>query len=234
MNINQLQPASSLAQQFGVKALVYGGPGTGKTPIAKTAPRPVLLVTEPGMLSMKDATNIPAWQAYDSKPRIDEFFTWLFQSKESKNFDTVCIDSASQIAEIFLKGLLTGTSNSGKKIHGLAAYGEMARQVYELLEGLFYMKEKHMYLICKQSMTEIGGVPTTQPYFPGQDLNIRVPHLYDEIFHVERIVPPGYANEVAAFRTKETFGIKARDRSCKLNEFEPANLAHVFKKCMSN
>ena len=101
MNIQNLKPASELAQRFGVKALVYGGPGMGKTPIIKTAPRPVLCVVEPGMLSMRDATNIPAWDAYTPE-RIDEFFKWLFTSNEAKNFDTVGIDSISQLAEIIL------------------------------------------------------------------------------------------------------------------------------------
>mgnify|MGYP001589050309 CR=1 FL=1 len=77
MQLNQLRPASQLAQRFGVKALAYGGPGTGKTPMINTAPRPVLCVVEPGMLSMR-TSNVPAWEAYDCG-KIDEFFKWLFR-----------------------------------------------------------------------------------------------------------------------------------------------------------
>ena len=120
MNIQNLKPASELAQRFGVKALVYGGPGMGKTPIIKTAPRPVLCVVEPGMLSMRDAVNIPAWDAYTPE-RIDEFFKWLFTSAEAKNFDTVGIDSISQLAEIIL------TQELNRNKDGRKAYGEMSR-----------------------------------------------------------------------------------------------------------
>jgi len=231
MNQSQLKPLNQLSKRFGVKSLVYGPPGMGKTPIMGTAPRAVALITEPGLLSAKNITNVQAWEAFD-KSRIDEFFTWLFQSNESRNFDTVCVDSASQIAEIFLKGLLTGTSNSGKKVHGMQAYGEMARQVYDLLEGLYYFPQKHIYLICKQSIDEVGGTMTCRPYFPGKDLNVRVPHLYDEIWHVEKANVPGVNGQVTAFRSWESYGVMARDRSGNLNELEPPNLTEIFKKCM--
>lgn len=114
MQMSQLKPASELAQRFGVKALVYGGPGMGKTPIIKTAPRPVLCVVEPGMLSMRDAVNIPAWDAYTPE-RIDEFFKWLFTSAEAKNFDTVGIDSISQLAEIILTQELNRNKDGDRK-----------------------------------------------------------------------------------------------------------------------
>ena len=52
MDIRDLKAASEHAQNFGVKAIVYGPAGTGKTPILNTAPRPVLLATEAVLLSM--------------------------------------------------------------------------------------------------------------------------------------------------------------------------------------
>jgi len=224
--MNQLKPASQLAQQFGVKCLTYGGPGMGKTPLIKTAPRPVLCVVEPGMLSMRDATNLPAWDAYTPE-RIEEFFTWLFQSNEAKNFDTVGIDSVSQLAEIFL------TQELKRNKDGRKAYGEMSRRVMDLVNGLYYLPNKHIYLIGKQATADENGVSTKRPYFPGQDLNVKVPHLYDEILHIGEANVPGMAKPVVAIRALPTFGIMARDRSGRLSEFEPPNLGDLFRKCMS-
>ena len=226
MQMNQLKPASELAQRFGVKALVYGGPGMGKTPIIKTAPRPVLCVVEPGMLSMRDATNIPAWDAYTPE-RIDEFFKWLFTSAEAKNFDTVGIDSISQLAEIIL------TQELNRNKDGRKAYGEMSRRVMEIVNALYYLPNKHIYLIGKQSTGDENGVATKRPYFPGQDLNVKIPHLYDEILHLGEVNVPGQPKPVVGFRCLPTFGIMARDRSGRLNEIEPPNLDAIFKKCMS-
>lgn len=227
MQLKDLRPASQLAQRFGVKCLVYGGPGAGKTPVIKTAPRPVLCVAEPGMLSMRDATNIPAWEA-NTPERIEEFFTWVFNSAEARNFDTIGFDSISQVAEIIL------TQELRRNKDGRKAYGEMSRRVMDWVNGLYFLPNKHIYLIGKQAVVDEGGVMRKKPYFPGQDLNVKIPHLFDEILHLAPVVIPGVNNgrAISAFRTAEAFDIMARDRSGNLAEFEPADLNALFTKAM--
>jgi len=53
MDIRDLKAASEHAQNFGCKCIIYGPSGSAKTPLVNTAPRPVLLSIEPGLLSMK-------------------------------------------------------------------------------------------------------------------------------------------------------------------------------------
>lgn len=225
MQASQLKPASQLAQRFGVKALAYGGPGTGKTPMINTAPRPVLCVVEPGMLSMR-TSNVPAWEAYDV-PRINEFFKWLFNSNEARNYDTVGIDSISQLSEIIL------TEELKRNKDGRKAYGEMSRAVMEIVNALYYLPQKHVYLIGKQSTVDEGGIMRKKPYFPGQDLNVKIPHMYDEILHIGMSQVAGMPKPVVAIRTAETFDIMARDRSGRLAELEPPDLSALFAKAMS-
>lgn len=225
MNASMLQSASSLAKRFGVKSLVYGGPGSGKTPLVKTAPRPVLCVVEPGMLSMRDADKVPAWDAYSAE-RIDEFLKWLFESKEANNFDTVCIDSVSQMAEIYL------TKELNRNKDGRKAYGELSRTMMDILNKLYYLPNKNIYLIGKQTTSEEGGINKRKPYFPGQDLNVKVPHLFDEILHIGLNNIPGQPKPIMAIRSQETFDIVARDRSGKLAELEPPDLTYIFNKIM--
>ena len=220
MNINDLRPASAYALKYGAKALVYGPPGIGKTPIINTAPRPVMCVSEPGMLSMRTST-VPAFPAFTGKA-IAEFFDWVLKSNEAKNFDTICIDSVSQMAEIILSEELT------KNKDGRRAYGEMSRHMMNYLSGLYYAQNKHTYLICKQSND--NGV--FRPFFPGQDLNVKVPHLFDVILHLAIHNIPGFGQQ-KAFRTCASFDSVARDRSGKLTEFEQCDLAALFKKVMS-
>lgn len=224
MQANQLRPASQLAQRFGVKALAFGPPGSGKTPIANTAPRPVMCVVEPGMLSMRNS-NVPAWEAYDAN-RIDEFFDWLFKANDAKQFDTVIIDSISQLAEVILVQELA-RNKDGRK-----AYGEMSRRVMKIVNDLYYMPQKHIYLIAKQTVVDEGGVMTKKPFFPGQDLNVKIPHMYDEIVHIALASVPGQPKPVIAIRCQPSFDIMARDRSGKLSEFEPPDLTMLFNKCL--
>lgn len=236
MNISNLQPASKLAGRYGCKAIIYGQPGSGKTPLINTAPRPVLLATEPGLLSMRDST-VPTWDAF-TRPRAEEFFKWLFESKEASNFDTIAVDSGSQLAEISLMHWQK-TCKDGRK-----AFGEMSQECMGYFDGMFFMPNKHIVLICKQMQAETGSsvvnqggafvVQTSyqsQPFFPGKDLNIKVPHRYDMILHMCKVQIPGHG-EQRALRTKGSNDVLARDRSGLLAEFEPPDLTALFSKAM--
>ena len=226
MQMSQLRPAYACAAQYGVKAVAYGGPGSGKTPLIKTAPRVVLCATEPGLLSLRDS-DLPTWEAY-TPAAIDEFFAWAFGSNEVHNFDTIAVDSISQSAEIYLSEALV------KHKHGLKAYGDMAEKVMTHVTRLYYMQRKHVYIVAKQSISqEGGGLAVKRPYFPGNELNVKVPHLYDEILHVGLMQVPGVAGQVRAIRTMATLDVTARDRSGRLAECEPCDLAALFAKCMS-
>ena len=95
-----------------------------------------------------------------------------------------------------------------------------------------YYSHKNFYLIAKQGILEIEAVQTKVPSFPGQQLNRDIPHLFDEIFCLDMANIPGAGQQIA-FRTKPSYGIRARDRSGNLAEFEPPHLGQVFQKCMS-
>ena len=243
MKQSDLRPARDFVMRYGVKSLCFGAAGTGKTPIADTAPRGILLAIEPGLNSMSNS-NLPTWCA-PSADKIQEFFKWLTESSEAKNFDTVIIDSVPEMALQFLW--------EGERKHrdGRAAYGHMADALVGavdkpgegLLTKLFYMQNKHTYLICKQELIEMSsglGQPVTYraiPSFPGKVLPVAVPHMYDLIMHlgdkhVPFQLPPGVTNPVRAFQTKGTNEILARDRSGQLDGFEFPNLAAIFAKAM--
>ena len=219
MDIKSLKPAKEFAQMFGVKSLIYGAPGSSKTPLVNTCPRPVLLACEPGLISMRNS-NVPTWEAYTSE-RIDEFFTWLFNSNETKNFDTVAIDSGSQMADIYLQKAFKSNK------HGLAAYGEMARETMKQLRGIYYTRYKHVYLIAKES--NIDGYK--KPYFDGKQLPVEVPHLFDEILHLGIHNIPGMG-QLKSFQCVGTIDILARDRTGSLAEYEEPHFGKLVEKAM--
>ena len=223
MNLSSLRPAKEFAVTYGFKALIYGPPGSAKTPTLNTAPRPVLLACEPGLLSMRNS-NVPTFLGYDAAA-IDEFFKWFFGSNETKNFDTVGIDSVTQMAEHYL----TAAEKTNK--HGLAAYGEMANRTMAQLDGLYFTKYKHTYLICKEAATESNRVMIRKPYFPGRELPIKVPHRYDAILRLATHNVPGMG-QVRAFRCIASIDEDARDRTGNLNEFKPPDFGLLVKKAM--
>lgn len=224
MDQRSLKPAGNLAGRFGVKALIYGPPGSGKTPVFNTAPRPLLLAVEPGLLSMRGST-VPTFEGYTAAA-IREFFVWFSQSAETKNFDTLGIDSVSQMAEIILTDKLL-INKDGRK-----AYGDMSREIMDWLNKLYFFPQKHLYLICKQTTVEEAGTAKRRPYFPGQDLNVKVPHLFDEILHLGLHNIPNVVGAQKAFCTMEQFDLLARDRSGQLAAYEPPNLTDIYLKAM--
>lgn len=232
MNIKDLKPARDHANMFGCKAIIYGPSGSAKTPLVQTAPRPLLLSIEPGLLSMRNS-DVPTYQAPDAKS-IDAFFLWFFQSTETKSFDTLAIDSGSYMADVYLQSALKGTSHAGNKKHGMAAYGDMATNTMEHLRTLFYTKEKHVYLICKEELADVDYQSLRRPYFPGKVLNIDVPFLYDFIIRLAKTNVPGIVGETLAFQCNGTMNIMARNRTGNLNDFEQPNFSKLVNKAMSN
>lgn len=223
MDQRDLRPASDFAQLYGVKTLVYGPPGSKKTPLVNTAPRPVLLACEPGMLSMR-GSKVPTYQAFTAK-QMDDFFLWVFNSNESKNFDTIAVDSTSQMAEIYLEAAKKGNK------HGLAAYGEMANNTLKQLNGLYFTQYKHTYLIAKESVNDDNGIKFRKPYFPGQQLPVEVPHKYDVITRLAVHNVPG-VGQVSAFRCQGSLEEMARNRTGTLNEFEEADFGKLVARAM--
>lgn len=223
MNLQSLRPAKDFATQYGVKALIYGPPGSGKTPILNTAPRPLLLACEPGLLSMR-GSNIPTWFA-PTADTCDEFFKWFFGSNERKNFDTIGVDSCSQLAEIYL----TAAQKTNK--HGLKAYGEMTTKTLEQLNGLYFSQQIHTYLIAKEAAVDDNGVRIRKPYFPGQQLPIEVAHKFDAILRLAQHNVPG-VGQTRAFRCVSNLEEMARDRTAALGEFEPPDFGAIVRKCM--
>jgi len=234
MDIRDLKAASEHATNFGCKCIVYGPAGCGKTPLINTAPRPLLLSIEPGLLSMRGST-VPTYEAHTST-RIDEFFKWFFNSAETKAFDTLAVDSGSYMADVYLQAALKGTSKAGNKKHGMAAYGDMATDTMEHLRTLFYVKEKHIYLICKEELADVEYQSLRRPYFPGKVLNIDVPFLYDFILRLAKYnsIPGAPPGEQLAFQCVGNMNILARNRTGNLNEYEPPHFGQLVQKAMTN
>ena len=227
MNIKQLKPAAELAQAFGVKCLAYGPPGSGKTPLIKTAPRPVLCVVEPGMLSMRDAHNVPAWEAYTPKA-IDEFAAWLFGSAESRQFNTVGIDSVSQMAEIIL------TEELARNKDGRKAYGEMNEVIIKLVKAFRDIPKKNVILICQQAKVQDSeGRILYSASMPGKTLSPALPFLFDLVACLRvRKDENGEYKRAFQFEPDEIYDCK--QRGGKVNAFEPADWSIIFNKIKGN
>ena len=94
MAIN-LKRSGTLAAH-GVKLLVYGQAGAGKTSLIPTLPDPIVLSAEGGLLSIAGA-DVPYVEISDMAT-LREAWSWLSESAEAKAFQSVALDSISEIA----------------------------------------------------------------------------------------------------------------------------------------
>jgi hypothetical protein len=208
--------------------LVFGPPDMGKTRLVLTAPRPLLVAIEPGLMSLR-GSDIPT--VFLTTPaEIDEFFRWVFSSTEAAAYDTLFIDSISEMTSLYIREELSRTSKSGAKVNGEAAYGEMATRILNHIFGLYYVRNKHVVLTAKQTVE--NGTGKRIPSFEGRKLTTEIPHRYDLVAHLDLATVPGVARQVKALRTRPTYDILARDRSGKLAEFEQPDLNLLFNKLL--
>lgn len=242
MNLSNLRMPKDLIQRNGVKMLIYGGAGTGKTRSALTAPRPIILAVEQGLLSLQNE-QIPVFDVhYNLTPtmkaeeraskkltNIVEFFEWLERSNEAKQFDTVYIDSLSEISTLVLEDELARAKDPRQ------AYGAMADKVLKWVRLLHTLQNKHVAVICKQEMVSSNNINYYQPAFEGQKLFREVTHLFDEIFRFQpkRFKMQTGFQEFMVCSTKNMQDYLARDKSGKLAEDEPQNIQQIISKIMS-
>lgn len=84
----------------GIKVLVHGQPGIGKTCLCASLPKPIIISVESGLLSLSEL-DLPAVEIKDVND-LGEVLGWLEGSKEADAYESVCLDSISEIAEVVL------------------------------------------------------------------------------------------------------------------------------------
>lgn len=207
------------AKGNGVKILVHGPPGAGKTRLVATLPgKALILSAEAGLLSLADedidSTTIST---------IDDLRdAYAFLKKGGHDYEWVCIDSISEIAEIVLAHEMEQTTN------GMRAYGEMAKIVFSVLRN-FRSLPMGVYMTAKQERIQGDAGLLFVPMLPGKQLSNGIGHIFDEIFAIRTA-----KNEDGTIRrallTQNDGSYEAKDRSGKLEVYEQANIAAIVAK----
>ncbi len=205
-----------------VKLLVYGQAGAGKTSLIPTLPKPVILSAEGGLLSIAD-TNLPFIEI-TSMQELQEAYKWLTSSAEAGEFQSVALDSISEIAEVVL--------NAEKKINKdpRAAYGAMQEQMADVIRAFRDLPGKHVYMSAKLEKTqdEMGRV-LYAPSMPGNKTGQSLPYFFDEVLAL-RVEKDAEGFTRRALMTDGDGLWLAKDRSGKLEVWEDADLGEIIRK----
>ena len=220
MAIN-VKSTGSLAAN-GVKVLVYGQAGAGKTSLIKSLPSPIVLSAEGGLLSIQDA-DLPFIEIA-SMDDLREAYEWLTSSDDAKAYQSVALDSISEIAEVCL--------NHEKKVNKdpRAAYGAMQEQMADIIRAFRDLPGRHVYMSAKLEKTqdEMGRV-LYAPSMPGNKTGQALPYFFDEVLAL-RVEKDGDGATQRALMCDSDGLWLAKDRSGKLDAWEAPDLSAVFAK----
>lgn len=208
----------------GIKVLVYGSAGAGKTRLCGTAPSPLIVSAEAGLLSLRHK-KVPVVVVNNIKD-VDEAFVWCRDNGQAAGIQTLCLDSISEITEKCLEAEKAKTKDPRQ------AYGEMSIRIVELVKKFRDLKGFHVVVTAKQTQVTdaITGVQKAVPTTPGQQVGPALPYLFDEVFHAFTDKDPTTGATYHALRTHAAFNAEAKDRSGVLAEIEYPDLTALFDK----
>ena len=205
-----------------VRLLVYGQAGGGKTSLIPTLPEPVILSAEGGLLSIAgsgipyiDITNVET---------LREAYQWLTESSEAAQFQSVALDSISEIAEVVLANE-KATAKDPRQ-----AYGALQDVMGGIIRAFRDLPGRHVYFTAKleKSQDEMGRI-LYSPSMPGSKLGQQLPYFFDLVLPL-RVEKDAEGNTVRSLQCQSDGLWTAKDRSGRLDPWEPADLGHVIRK----
>ena len=210
--------------QSGVKLLVYGQAGAGKTTLIKTLPDPVIISAESGLLSLS-GVDIP-YITVTSLADLRDVMTWITQSEEAKRFKSIALDSISEIAEV----VLTEEKATKEGRDGRAAYGNMGDKMRKIIRAFRDLPDRNVYFSAKMDKTQDDqGLIMYSPAMPGKTLTQDMPFFFDEVLAL-RIAKDKDENSRRALMCQSDGMWTAKDRSGKLSAWEEADLGAIISK----
>lgn len=218
---------------IGVKILVHGPAGVGKTVLAATLPGETLIIgAENGLLSLQPANQMRLFGASRNLPvvkiknasELGEAYD-LVAGPHGKHFESIAIDSLSEIAELVLASEMKQCKDPRK------AYGTMQDTMTRYIRLFRDLPGKNVYMSAKQDREKDGeGIILFGPSMPGRVLTQGVAHFFDEVFALYVTPKDASGNTYRVLRTRPDVQFSAKDRSGALAELEEPNLAKIIAK----
>jgi len=226
----------------GIKLLVYATSGIGKTVLCATAPAPVVLSAESGLLSLTRknierifGVNTPGI-TYDipvmkinTIEDLQEAYLLCRDNPQMKQFKTLCLDSITEIAEQVL--------NNAKRTNKdpRQAYGVLIEKMQTIIRDFRDLPGYNVYMAAKAEpmKDELTGIVKTGPAMPGSKLGHQLPYFFDEVLRLAVGKDPKTQQTYRYLQTQPDLQYEAKDRSGALDQMEMPHLTHIFNKILA-
>ena len=224
----KIQGTADQAKSY-INMLVHGQSGCGKTRLARTLKKkPLIINVENGLLSLK-GDDIPY---VDCRSMADLRDVYGELSSGKHEFETIIIDSISEIGELCLSEAMTALKqkavSENKKPEPRQAYAALQEQMLPLLRA-FRDLPLNCIFIAKQERVrdEASGMTLASVLMPGAKVGQALPYLTDITCAMHSNVNE-QGEVVEWLQCQRDNQFDAKDRSGKLQPQMPANLQTIF------
>jgi phage nucleotide-binding protein len=220
-----------------IKVFVYGFSGAGKTTLAKTLSKCLVISAESGLLSLK-GTKIPyidisqddAGNLIPKEKRIDrlaEVYRWLL-SDEAKNYDWIMLDSLTEVGQCLSDRL---SKDYPDRKDALVKWGEYATKMRDLVKSF---RDLPCHNVVINSLAVVDKDENGKR-FAAVDLQGSISQKlagYFDLFLFLNTVKQEDGTIKRELICGPEDGIAAKDRSGRLASREPADLSALASKVM--
>jgi phage nucleotide-binding protein len=223
--LNNVVKPDQLVETQGAKILLYGESGAGKTYTCSTAPGKVLVISmEAGLLSIRDKENVDAIEI-KTYEELNQIYGEL--KNGSHDYNTVCLDSISEMSEILLHHELSINKDARK------AFGNV-KETCEGIMRMFRDLPMHVIFVSKMAKENNDGRWDFAPRMVGKQLGQTIPYFFDEVLALRVMEQPneetGGTDYPRWLQTTIGDGYVCKDRSGKLEDFEEPDLSQIINK----
>lgn len=223
MAIN-IKSTKTINSENGINCLVSGKSGLGKTTLIGTAPTPLVISVEGGMLALHDKeVDVVECNTLD---QVKEVYQFLTESTDAKKYETVALDSISEIAEVMLAEYASKVNDNRQ------AYMRLNQDMVKLIRSFRDIGKKNVYFIAKEGQIadEATGIIKYGPIMPGKSLTNGLPFYFDLVMAMRIKDAEGDKPSYRYLQTQPCNQYHAKDRSGKLNAIEKPDLTAIFNK----
>lgn len=164
--LDSIKPVDQLPTT-GLKFLIFGLSGTGKTTLACSFPKPLLFVrpeqVEDGSLSIRTVKGIEAPRQLESPDELDEL---VAVQENSGRWNTIVLDGVSKFQDIVLKKVLSLSEVPAQLSWGIAKqsdWGIVSNEFKEHIRKLLRLTNKGCNVVILGGERSLGDDPEKNP-----------------------------------------------------------------------